>query len=228
MTNDSDRSATDGDCRIFLVDDHPVIRRGIAALIAGQRGMAVCGEAAGVPDAVAGIARCEPRVAVVDLGLKEGNGLELIKDIRARFPAVNVLVLSMREEGFYAERALRAGALGYIHKDEDADRIVEGIRKLAAGHLHVSESVTSKVMGKIVSAAPGVKDSPMDRLTDRELEVLEMIGNGMTTREIAKALFISPKTVDSHREHIKEKLDIPDAAELLRHAVHWIQFTAQR
>jgi DNA-binding NarL/FixJ family response regulator len=159
----------------------------------------------------------------VDLALKESSGLELIKDIRIQHPDVLILVLSMRDEGFYAERCLRAGARGYVTKEEGPEKVVEAVREILAGQIHVSEKMASKVMSKIVDGADQPGESPIADLTDRELAVLELIGEGLPTREIAAKLHISTKTVDSHREHIKAKLKLDSATELLKYAVQWVQ-----
>jgi DNA-binding NarL/FixJ family response regulator len=208
---------------VLIVDDHPLVRQGIATLISQEADLAVSGEAESAHEALEAMAQAPPDVAVVDLTLKDSSGLELIKDIRIRFPNVRVLVLSMRDEGFYAERVLRAGALGYVTKAEPRQRIIEGIRKVLAGRIYVSEKMATKVMGKIVAGGGEPGGSPIGELTDRELEVFELIGGGLATREIARKLHISPKTVDSHREHIKQKLKLDTAADLSRHAIQWVQ-----
>ncbi len=208
--------------KVLIVDDHPLVRQGVATLVSQEADLEVCCEAGSAHEAMESMAQCSPDVAIVDLTLKDSSGLELIKDIRVRFPKVRVLVLSMRDEGFYAERCLRAGALGYITKEEPRQRIIEGLRKVLAGHIYVSEKMATKVMGKIVAGAePG--GSAVEELTDRELEVFELIGSGLATREIAGKLHISPKTVDSHREHIKQKLRLDTAADLAKHAIQWVQ-----
>jgi DNA-binding NarL/FixJ family response regulator len=209
--------------RVLIVDDHPLIRQGISTLLAQTDDLEVCAEAESAPKALAAMDQARPDAAVVDLTLKEGSGLELIKDLRIRYPDVVVLVLSMRDEGFYAERVLRAGARGYVTKEEGPQKVVEGIRKVLQGQIYVSEKMASKVMGKIVEGASQPGGSPTAELTDRELAVLELIGAGLPTREIATRLHISPKTVDSHREHIKDKLKLDGATELLKYAVQWVQ-----
>jgi DNA-binding NarL/FixJ family response regulator len=210
--------------RVLLVDDHPIVRQGISLLIAQEPDMVVCGEAETVSDALAAIAQHKPDVAVVDLTLREGLGLELIKDMRVRYPKVLAMVYSMRDESFYAERVLRAGARGYVTKEEGGRTVIEGIRKVLAGQIFLSEKMASKMIGQFVG---GASSSPVDsihNLSDRELEVFELIGLGLPTREIAERLHLSPKTVDSHREHIKEKLKIDNATDLLKHAIEWASF----
>lgn len=223
MSKAKARPGKGGKKQVLIVDDHPLIRQGIAMLLDHSDDLAVCGEAESAAEALEVMKRIEPDVAIVDLTLKESTGLELIKDMRIRHPDVLVLVLSMRDEGFYAERVLRAGARGYVTKEEGPEKVLEGVRKVLQGQIYVSEKMASKVMSKIVEGASQAGGSPIDRLTDRELAVLELIGRGLPTREIAGKLHISPKTVDSHREHIKDKLKCDSASELLKYAVQWVQ-----
>jgi DNA-binding NarL/FixJ family response regulator len=216
--------------KVIIVDDHPIVRQGIELLLAEEDDLTVCGEAESVQQALEVIEETQPDVAIVDLSLKESNGLELIKDIRIRYPNLLVLVLSMRDEGFYAERVLRAGARGYVTKEEGPKRVVEALHKILAGQIHVNDAIASKVMSKIVDGGQSAdqdEDSELSlvsSLTDRELEVFQLLGNGLPTREIAKRLHISAKTVDSHREHIKEKLQLDSATNLLKHAIQWVQY----
>jgi DNA-binding NarL/FixJ family response regulator len=209
--------------KIIIVDDHPLVREGIRTLLNGQNDFQVCGEAASAHEALELMRKNLPDAAIVDLTLKDSSGLDLIKDIQIRFPRVLVLVLSMRDEGFYAERVLRAGARGYVTKEEGAEEVLRGLRRILDGQVHVSDRVASKVMQKIIAGAGEQTNNLLDSLTDRELQVFELIGNGLPTREIALELHISSKTVDSHREHIKEKLRLGSASELLRHAIQWVQ-----
>jgi DNA-binding NarL/FixJ family response regulator len=187
----------------------------------------VCGEAESVSEALDMLAREKPDVAIVDLHLKNSSGLELIKDLQVRQPDMPILVLSMRDEGFYAERVLRAGARGYVTKEEGPRKVLEGVRRVLAGDIYLSDRMASKVMSKIVGGLDKPGDSPMDSLTDRELEVFELIGQGLPTREVAERLHISPKTVDSHREHIKDKLQLDNSTDLLKHAIEWTQYKSQ-
>ena len=209
--------------KVFIVDDHPLVRQGIGMLIDQQEDLAVCGEAGSAAEALGAMEKDPPDAAIVDLTLKDSSGLELIKDMKVRLPDVRILVLSMRDEGFYAERALRAGALGYVTKEEGRDKVIEGLRRVLSGQIYVSERIATKVMGRLVGGPANADTSPIEQLTDRELEIFELIGGGMATREIAEKLHISPKTVDSHREHLKQKLQVDTAAELTRHAIQWMQ-----
>ncbi|HUS90294.1 MAG TPA: response regulator transcription factor [Phycisphaerae bacterium] len=214
---------TDKRTRILLVDDHPIVRQGISLLVDQEPDMMVCAEADSAPAALRALEKARPDVAVVDLTLKESLGLELVKDIRARFPEVLVLVYSMRDESFYAERVLRAGARGYVTKEEGGRTVLEGVRRIMQGQVFLSEKMASKMLGRIVGTGRQELGDPIQKLSDRELEVFEMIGQGLPTREIAERLHLSPKTVDSHREHIKEKLQIDSATELLKHAIEWVR-----
>ena len=224
MPSDTQKPRTaKGRKRILLVDDHPIVRQGLAMILDKDPDLEVCGEAESAPDAIRLVDQERPDLAIVDLSLKDSSGLELIKDIRARFPTVQILVLSMRDEGFYAERVLRAGARGYVTKSEGPKSVVEAIHRILQGRIHVSDAIADKVMRKLVTGGEDPGQPLVATLTDRELEVFGLIGNGMPTREIAQRLHISTKTVDSHREHIKEKLGLTSATDLLKHAIQWVQ-----
>lgn len=210
--------------KVALIDDHPLIRQGVRLLISAESDMEVCGEAGTANEALELFEKTNPDVAVVDLTLKESSGLELIKDAHIRCPKMRILVLSMRDEGFYAERVLRAGARGYITKEEGPKKVLEGIRRVLSDEICISDRVASRLMSKIIQGPRGAAQGlAVDTLTDRELEIFELVGNGLPTREISKRLHISTKTVDSHREHIKGKLKLESAAELLKHAIQWVQ-----
>jgi len=209
--------------RILLVDDHSIVRQGMRMLISQEPDLVVCGEAASAHEALKAVERTQPNVAVVDLSLKDSSGMALIKDLKIRHPKVLVLVVSMRDESFYAERVLRAGAKGYISKEEGTEKLVEGIRAVLTGKVYVSESLAARLLSKYVGGGSAGSESPVQRLSDRELEVFEWIGQGLTTREIAEKLHLSVKTIESHREHIKEKLGLDNATELLKHAIEWNQ-----
>ena len=205
--------------RVMLVDDHSVMRQGLAALINAQPDLEVCGEADGVQPALAVARQVRPDIALVDIALKGGDGLELIKELRAKCPDVLCLVLSMHDEAVYAERAIRAGARGYVRKVEAAEQLLAAIRRVLAGGMHVSDEVTAGLMNR-VGGRPG-RASPVGQLSDRELQVLRCIGRGMSSREVAEELFISVKTVEAHREHIKEKLGLTNSGDLLRYAIEF-------
>lgn len=192
-------------------------------LVDAENGMAVCGTAETVAGALEAIPACKPTIAIVDLSLKDGSGLDLIKDMRIRFPDVAILVLSMRDDAFYAERALRAGAMGYITKEQGTERIAEGIRRVLAGEIYLTDDLSSQLLGRMVDSRAAVNAPSINNLTDRELQVFDMIGQGKSTREIAAALHLSVKTIESHREHVKDKLGIANGTELLKRAIQWTQ-----
>lgn len=210
--------------RIFLVEDHPITRAGFAALIKREPDLEVCGEADNAPTALSLIEKLRPDLVVTDIALKTSNGLELTKNIRALIPDQRVLALSMHDEALYAERALRAGALGYMMKNEAAEKIVPAIRTILSGDVYLSESVKGKLVAQMFSLRkPGRGEPvfPIDTLSDREMEVFELIGNGFATREIAERLNLSTKTIDSYREHLKLKLGVDNGSELVRRAIQW-------
>ena len=208
--------------RIFLVDDHPIVRRGLQLLISLERDLMVCGEAESAPVAVEKVLALKPDLVVVDLALKAGSGLELIKQLRSQHSKLKLLVFSMRDEGIYAERALRAGANGYITKEEGTEKAQEAIRVILQGKNYVSPAISAKMVERIAGGGtPG--QTALELLSDRELEVMEMIGEGMGSREIAEQLSVSMKTVESHREHIKTKLGLTGASELVRYAINWMR-----
>ena len=214
--------------RVMLVDDHPIVRQGLANLIEDEEDLTVCAQVESAEGALAAMETSRPDVIVIDVALGERSGLELVKDVRARWPEMPMLVLSMHDELLYAERSLRAGARGYIMKQEATEKVMEGIRKVLDGELYVSERMAARLMSRAVSdrggASSGEKLNPLSRLSDRELEVFTMIGHGLGTREIAQRLILSIKTVEAHREHIKEKLNLKNGNELMRFAV---QYTLQ-
>jgi len=209
--------------RVLLIDDHPIVRQGLAQLINQESDLQICGEAGDPPEALQCIEMDQPDIALVDLSLGESSGLELIKDIRVQFPDLPVLVLSMHNELLYAERALRAGARGYIMKDEGTEKLVAAIRLVLGGDIYVSETMSARMLHKFVEGSPDEGSSPIDRLSDRELQVFELIGRGLGTREIAAKLHLSVKTIEAHRAHIKDKLDLKNSIELLQHAMRWIE-----
>jgi DNA-binding NarL/FixJ family response regulator len=207
--------------RIFLVDDHPIVRRGFQLMINLERDLLVCGEADSGPVALEKIATLLPDVAVVDLTLKSSSGLDLIKQLRIQHPKLKILVFSMHDETFYAERVLRSGAHGYLTKEEGTDKAIEAIRWIMQGKKYFSQNVMAKIVGAATGLGAG-QVSSIERLSDRELEVLDLIGRGLSSRQIAERLRLSIKTVESHREHIKSKLNLGSAAELAKYAFNWL------
>jgi DNA-binding NarL/FixJ family response regulator len=208
--------------RIVIVDDHPIVRRGIAAMLNQESDMQVCAEADSYHAGIDAIREHHPDLAIIDLTLPDIGGLELVKQVRAIDPELLMLVLSMHDESLYAERVLRAGARGYIMKQEGTDKLIGAVRAVMRGDIYVSEKMASRMLGKFVDGKREGGSSPLERLSDRELEVFELLGRGLSTREIAERLCVSIKTVESHREHIKEKLKLSNANELVQHATQWV------
>lgn len=209
--------------QVLIVDDHPIVRRGLAMLLSAEPDLAVCGEASDAAEALAEIERLRPDIAIVDLSLRDSNGLDLIKDIRGRWPALPVIVYSLHDERLYAERVLRAGARGYIAKGDPLSNVVDGIRRTLGGGVYVSDHIAGQVIGRLVEGHGYESSGGVDRLTDRELQVFEFVGKGYRTRDIAEQLQLSVKTVDAHRENIKRKLKLSGAAELHQQAIQWVQ-----
>ena len=209
------------EARVFLVDDHPLVRESLASLIERQPGLTVCGEAGDADAALAAIGGARPDVAIVDLSLGGRPGLELVRDLKQMHPSVAVLVLSMHDENLYAERALRAGARGYVMKREATRTVIDAIRCLLDGRVYLSARMATALATKFVGGAPATPESPVTRLSDRELEVFRLLGQGMATRQIADALHVSAKTVQAFCARIKEKLGLSSSTELLREAIRW-------
>jgi DNA-binding NarL/FixJ family response regulator len=207
---------------ILIVDDHPIVRQGLAELINHEDDLSVCGQAEDAHQAIKAVKELKPDMAIVDISLKETSGMELIKDLKAQYPDLPVLALSMHDESLYAERALRAGAKGYIMKAVATEKVITAIRKILSGEIYTSDTVTSKMMRKFIDGSKDIKLSPVERLSDRELEVFQLIGKGFGTRQISERLFLSIKTIETYRAHIKEKLGLADAAELLHYAIQWV------
>ena len=209
--------------KVLLVEDQAVVRLGITQLIAQQPDLAVCAQVEDAPEAIGAIAASSPDVAVVDLTLKTSDGLELVKNIRAQYPKLPVLVLSGHSESIYAELSLRAGAKGYVMKTEPLSHILTAIRRVLSGGVYLSELMTAKLLQQQVGDQAAVETSPLQRLTDRERQVLHLIGQWQSTRQIARALHLSIKTIEHYREKIKEKLNLTSASELVQYAVRWTQ-----
>ncbi len=210
---------------IFLVDDHPLVREWLTNLINQQPDLAVCGEADTGPQAMEAILRLKPDVAIVDISLKDSSGIELIKDLKQTQPATAVLVLSMHEESHYAERSLRAGARGYVVKRETTRKVIAAIRQVLAGGIYISDELAAALAAQLVTGKGAPRQSPVEQLSDRELEVFELLGQGRGTRQIAEILKVSVKTVQAYCARIKEKLNLASATELLREAVRWHENT---
>ena len=210
--------------KILIVDDHPIVRDGFARLIGkkGEKDLMVCGEADNAVDALKIIAKVKPDLVIVDIFLRGCDGIELTKSIRHQNSKLPILVLSMHDESLYAERALRAGANGYIMKNESSEDLLRAIRKVLSGGVYISENVSSKIVHKLKRGGPSDLSSPVASLSDRELEVFNLLGRARTTQQVADELFISVKTVETHISRIKEKLDLRGYNELIIHAALWI------
>jgi DNA-binding NarL/FixJ family response regulator len=212
----------DSRTRILIVDDHPIVRLGIRQMLAAERDLEVCGEAETVAAAKQLLARAHPDLAIVDLSLAEGTGLDLIRSLRESLPALPVLVLSMHDEALFAERVLRAGARGYIMKREAITGLVSAIRQVLSGRIYVSEGMAQAVLERLGHDVPG-SANPLANLTDRELEAFDLIGRGLSTGAIAEQMGISIKTVETYRSNIKTKLNLKDATDLIRFAATWTE-----
>jgi DNA-binding NarL/FixJ family response regulator len=208
--------------RVLLIDDHPILRKGLAELINQEPDLMVCGEAEEAPKAFEAVGVLNPDVAVVDVSLKGGNGLELIKNLKARYPDLPLLVLSMHDETLYAERALRAGSLGYIMKEEAIEKVLTAIRHVIAGEIFLSDRMKARLINQLVGGRMKQGGSSIDSLSDRELEVFRLIGEGRGTRQIAEELRLSIRTVEAYREYIKDKLNLKNGTELVQHAFQYV------
>jgi len=208
--------------RLMIVDDQPIVRRGLVSLFSREPDFDVCGEAASSTEALQVFRETRPQVVIVEVMLQNGSGLELIREFSTIDPSVDVLVCSMHDETLYAERVLRAGAKGFVSKTEPTDRIVNAVRRVLEGRIYLSEHMTDRMLSRTVGSTGGVDRSPIETLSDRELEVFEQVGRGVTTRRIAEKLHLSPKTVETYRENIKCKLNLRNAMELTQHAVQWV------
>jgi len=207
----------------MLVDDHPLTRQGMRALLETDARFIACGEAVSAPDALEIAAKVAPDIAIVDISLQSTNGIELTKALRAQIPGLRVLVVSMHDEDVYAERSLRAGAMGYLPKQEACDQLIVAINCILAGDVYVSNRVKGRMLQRMAQSRAESGQLPVEALSDRELEVLQHIGNGYGTREIAVLLGLSVKTIDSYREHLKQKLNLSTGSELIRYAIRWMR-----
>ena len=210
-------------CRIFIVDDHPAIRQGVMAIVSHEADMLICGEAGDVPDAMQQMATLMPDVAVIDISLKVGNGIDLVKRVKAEYPSVRMLVWSMFPDTLYAARALRAGALGYLNKSDSTEQLVDAIRMVAEGKIYLTEETSLRLLQEQFNT-PVREDGTLslDLLSDRELEVFKLIGEGLSTQQIAEAIMLSISTVETYRQRIKSKLNMHSNTELVHSAVRWL------
>jgi DNA-binding NarL/FixJ family response regulator len=213
--------------RIYVTDDHPLIRRGLAAMIGAEPDLELCGESADCATATSEITKLNPDIVIVDISLRGNSGLELIKNIKVLNPAIHVVVLSIHDESTYALRVLKAGAKAYVTKQDHATKVLDAIRKVRKGQMYVSERVSSYMLNRMITGKEE-GDSPVASLSDRELEVVTLIGEGLATREIAARMRVSVKTVETHRAHIKTKLDLASAAQLVRFCFHWVDESSRR
>jgi DNA-binding NarL/FixJ family response regulator len=207
--------------KVFVVDAHPIVRQGLALLINSEQDLVVCGEAEDAQSAMQSVTVVRPDIMVVDISLNGPDGLDLLKDIRMRHPDLPVLILSMHDESIYAERALRAGAQGYIMKQEATEKVLVALRRILSHEIYVSERIANRMLQRYIGSPTSERPSSVADLTDRELEVFRLIGEGHSTRQIAEELHISVKTVESYQAHIKEKLSLRSARELVQHAIQW-------
>jgi DNA-binding NarL/FixJ family response regulator len=208
-------------CRVLLVDDHPIVRQGLALLIDREGDLSVCGEADGAHSAFHAIETLRPDLVVLDISLSGPDGLDVLKEIRMKTASLPVLILSMHDESIYAERAMRAGANGYIMKQEATEKVLVAIRRILQGEVYLSDRLTNTMLQQYMRGVSPTKMSPLVSLTDRELEVFRLIGEGHGTRQIADELHLSVKTIESYQAHIKEKLALRNARELVQHAIEW-------
>ena len=205
--------------RVLIVDDHPIVREGLRSIMDGEDDLTVCGEAETVREARTAIKELHPDAVITEFSLKQGDGIELVRDVRAHHPQLPILVLSSHDEAIYAERMLAAGANGYIMKQAASEQFLGSLRQVLDGHIYVSEAVGNNMIHKFAAGGPPKSANPIDRLSGRELQILNMIGKGMSTRETALALHLSIKTIESHRQRIKRKLNLNTGTQLVRFAV---------
>jgi DNA-binding NarL/FixJ family response regulator len=213
--------------KIYIVDDHPLMRKGLVMTIEKEMGFEVCGQAESAEEALEEILKLKPDAAVIDISLPGMNGIELVKNTLHQMPELKILIVSRHDEELYAERALRAGAKGYLMKLEAAEVLVSAIKQILNGGIYLSEKIGTKLIMKLTSGHASKSDNPLDLLSDRELEVFELTGKGISTKEIGKKLHISVKTVESHRANIKQKLGLESANDLMRHAVKWVEESSE-
>jgi DNA-binding NarL/FixJ family response regulator len=216
------KAAAAGGKTILIVDDHPMTRGGIVQLLSVQPDIAACCEAGSPEQAMAALSKKRPDLMLTDMTMPGRSGLDFIKDVLALYPALQILILSMHDEQLYAERALRAGARGYIMKEAGGEKLLAAVRHVLGGQVYVSEKISAGFLDAMTGRRPRGSNTPVEKLSDREFEVLQLIGQGKSTRDIAAQLHLSSKTVDVHRAHIREKLDLKDAASLVHYAIRWV------
>jgi DNA-binding NarL/FixJ family response regulator len=212
--------------RILIVDDHPIFRQGLAQLINLETDLRVCGEVERASETVEAIEASRPDLVLVDISLQDGDGIELVKDLKARFPKLLTLILSMHDESLYAERGLQAGARGYLAKKEPSDVVIGALRRVLSGELHLSDHIKRRILERSANGTVAAPPPPMTRLSDRELQVFRLIGNGSSTGQISRKLHLSVSTIESYRAILKRKLGLRNAIELVRHAVQWVETEA--
>lgn len=220
LTSSSDRT---GKVRVLLVDDHPITRQGIRALVNQQLNLEVCGEADTATQALELVGTLEPDIIILDISLPQTNGIELTKQIKTIAPDKPILVVSMHDEALYAERAIRAGAMGYVMKEEAGDKVATALQHLLRGEMYLSAKMKQRMLHRFVNKRGDSAEFAIDTLSNREMEVFRLIGNGFSTRQIASKLGLSAKTIDSYREHLKVKLGLDNGADLIRHAIQWVR-----
>lgn len=223
MTVAEDAGSTTDKRRVLIVDDHPIVRQGLRSLVDQEEDLFVCGEAGSAAEALKAVSALKPDLLLVDISLKGPDGLELTKSVRALEPDLPILIVSMHDESLYAERVLRAGANGYIMKEEVAQNVVHAARKVLSGDIYISDRMRQKILRGVAGQRNHPASSSIERLSDRELEVFRLIGQGHGTRQIAEDLHLSVKTIETYRAHIKEKLGLSNATELVRQAVQWVE-----
>lgn len=221
--NKKQNDSVKGKRKIFIVDDHPIVRKGLSQMINQEADLVVCGEADSAQHALESLKKSQPDLIIVDISLQGIDGIELIKIIKARYSNLPALVVSMHDESLFAERALRVGARGYIMKQEAIEKMMEAIRRVLRGELYISEGVSANIVKRFIDGKTEATKSAIESLSVRELEVFQLIGKGIGTRQIADNLNVSIKTVESYRANIKEKLNLKNATELMKHAVHWVE-----
>ncbi len=207
--------------KVLVVDDHPIVRQGLTQLINQESDFVVCGDAGDIPQALSAIEECKPDIIIVDISLGHTSGIRLIEDLSHNYPELSILALSMHDESIYAERCLKAGAKGYIMKQEPPEKVVSALRKILEGDIYISDKLGTKLLNKFVTKRADSSGSPVELLSNRELEVFQLVGQGLKTRKIAEELNLSVKTVETYIDHIKKKMSFDDSRDLFLHAVQW-------